>query len=78
MPADHKLTKPEHERLHERLGRCNVVVGYDVESGDAFVLLDDTAPTGRVQFAHALKRMELAKLRSEVRYESGEEEGIDG
>ncbi len=61
----------------DRLTECDIVIGYDVTNHDAFVIKDVDGTTGRVSYAHALKRLALAKLRGEVMDEEMYEEGLD-
>ncbi len=60
-----------------RLRECDIVIGYNIADDDTFVIKDGNGVTGRVSHEHALKRLALAKLRSEVEYEMSQEEGLD-
>ena len=60
-----------------RLKECDLIIGYDVKNGDTYILKDVAATTGVVSYDHALKRLALAKLRSEIRDEERYEEGLD-
>ena len=70
---DDKRLKTQLDRITE----CDLVIGYDIENADAFVIKDTEGATGRVSYAHALKRLALAKLRSEVLHEQQDQEGLD-
>jgi hypothetical protein len=60
-----------------RIAQCALVIGYDIDQADTYVIKDRNGPTGRVSYAHAMKKLALAKLSAEVKAEAQEQEGLD-
>lgn len=79
-------TADKEKRVAERVAQCDIVIGYDVENEDVYVIKDTvTSPrtrTGRVGLEHAIKRLRLAALKAALEWEcradnSIESEGMD-